>query len=400
MNIREQPAWDWGIAANAPSPFTSLKHGDHVAFSLELNDGNVDRLVKLAGLLNTQGTEAGDAAAVADRFGLPLLAVLEIAAQPLEVLRARDRYQPRSNSGQPALDCPRFPLGSAHVMAFGDDPYVQFLDEFDPHQVQPSEAEENVRSTAVYQRYVELARTGVEPPYTTVFRVASGALVTPCRRRTLAAREAGTTIKGWLGIENAETGLPLKYKDVRTALEDLQPDLCGTPEEIDSGLQHVNENVRMRWIYARGYTPSPEQIERGLTDGDETVRGAWACSNRYTPTEAQIDRGIKDWNEHVRFHFARRQDFVPTDAQFEAGLTDERISVRAAWAAREDVVSTNEQRSRGLADGGWRVRLAWAQRADFVATDAQMSAGLEDSDEDVREAFEEIAAAHNCHPGM
>lgn len=159
---------------------------------------------------------------VAARFRIPELAVREVATLPLEALRERDRYLPPSGSLSPALDAPRYPLGSAQAMLHSDDPYLQFLAEVDPNQVHPNEAEENIRLSTAFKAYVHWAREGIEPPYITVFEVDSGKLVTPNRRRTLAAREAGRSMHAWLGRVNRETGLPLKHRDVVQAIEEAK----------------------------------------------------------------------------------------------------------------------------------------------------------------------------------
>lgn len=159
---------------------------------------------------------------VAARFRIPELAVREVATLPLEVLRERERYLPPSGSLSPALDAPRYPLGSAQALLHSDDPYLQFLAEVNPNQVHPNEAEENIRLSTAFKAYVHWAREGIEPPYITVFEVESGKLVTPNRRRTLAAREAGRTMHAWLGRVNRETGLPLKYRDVVQAIEEAK----------------------------------------------------------------------------------------------------------------------------------------------------------------------------------
>lgn len=176
------------------------------------------------------------AAFVAARFRIPELAVREVATLPLEALRARDQYTAPSGSLSPVLDAPRYPVGSAQAMAYSDDPYLQFLAEVDPHQVHPNEAEENIRLSTAFKAYVQWSQAGIDPPYTTVFEVDSGKLVTPNRRRTLAAREAGRTLQAWLGRVNRETGLPLKYRDVVKAIEEaktIMQQSVGSTQKLD-----------------------------------------------------------------------------------------------------------------------------------------------------------------------
>jgi hypothetical protein len=205
---------------------------------------------------------AGIVAAVAARFCVPELAVREVATLPWEVLRERERYFPPSDGLRPVLDAPRFPLGSAQVMSFGDDPYVHFLAEFDPNRVEPTEAEENIRSTPTYQAYVEWARAGIKPPYTTVFETVRGGLVTPNRRRTLAAREAGRMLTSWVGVENLETGIPLKYWDLVDAIKETRMSI--------NQESNVSDDSVLAEI-AKAFGPRPAGYDAGYKDALESM---------------------------------------------------------------------------------------------------------------------------------
>jgi len=155
-------------------------------------------------------------AETARRFNLPALAVRELVGVDIEELRDRDRYLAMSNQLDPA-SFPRFELGAIKINAHHTElreSYVEFLNEFDSRELVCSEAEQGIKKTATYTRYIEMAKDGYEAPYINVYEQENGVLVSVNRRRTLVAQELGRKIKGWHGKPNFETGLPLKYGDV------------------------------------------------------------------------------------------------------------------------------------------------------------------------------------------
>ncbi|MBN3760867.1 hypothetical protein [Burkholderia sp. Ac-20365] len=157
---------------------------------------------------------------VMERFGLPRRAVHDLVSLSIEALRDRDRHLVWSNMMEPS-EFPRHELGTAKIDAYICDPmecYTEYLDEFDAKDLVTSETEDGIRKHRTYARYVEMALEGHEPPPIHVFASEKiGVLVSTNRRRTLVAQQLGRRIKGWHGRHNFETGLPLKYGDVKRA---------------------------------------------------------------------------------------------------------------------------------------------------------------------------------------
>lgn len=158
---------------------------------------------------------------VAQRFGVPPLAVQEIQQRPITDLVAR--YQ-AGFLAQPGAELPtvvtRYPLGSAAVMDVGaiDERYVLVLTRFDAHALKLAEPENGIRRHISFDLYRRWAMAGHLPPYVHVNEADNGDLIVCNRRRVLVAQELGRTIDGWLSPVNRETGLPLKVGDIRQAL--------------------------------------------------------------------------------------------------------------------------------------------------------------------------------------
>lgn len=164
--------------------------------------------------------------AVASRFGIPPEAVQDIASTDVKELRRRDEYTPPNYAGDgPVTDYEDHPLGTARIMSFGDpnEAYVDFMHEFDPKDLTPTEHEDGVKQRdKSYPKYVEWAKAGHKPPpISAAVSEKTGKYLSMNRRRVLAAQDAGVkSIKGWLGVNNKETGNPLKYGDVMRALKE------------------------------------------------------------------------------------------------------------------------------------------------------------------------------------
>ena len=48
------------------------------------------------------------------------------------------------------------------------------------------------------------------------------------------------------------------------------------------------------------WTPTSEQVERGLNDVDDDIREAWAKRQDITPTREMVERGLNDVSGNVR----------------------------------------------------------------------------------------------------
>ncbi len=161
---------------------------------------------------------------VAERFGVPASVVAELASVAPEILVARFAADNEiiPNRMNPA-EFERFPVGTARMADFGGDfrgRYVEHLREFDPATLVTAEAENGIKRSDTYARYLAWAKEGREAPYIAVYETDNGTLQSVNRRRTLVAQEVGKPIKGWFGPMNRETGNPLKYGDVLAAIQE------------------------------------------------------------------------------------------------------------------------------------------------------------------------------------
>jgi hypothetical protein len=161
-------------------------------------------------------------ARVAERFYLPIEAVLDIAFVSPEILVERSRAAEETPvNGTAPHSCPRHDLGAVRVYPYGgplSDRYVDYLRVFDARELVNAEAEQDIKTHPTYARYLDWARSGLEPPYIAVYQTDKGRLQSANRRRTLVAQELGKEITGWYGPHNAETDLPLKFGDVMAAI--------------------------------------------------------------------------------------------------------------------------------------------------------------------------------------
>jgi len=175
--------------------------------------------------------------AIGRRFGIPAKAVHDVLSTHPDELARRDKYSApssdRDNAVGPTLDYEKHPLGTAkidssrHATGETDNAYVDYLREFDPQTLKTSEHEDGIGKSGSVAKYVEWAKAGHQAPPISVFDSSNGNgdHVSTNRRRVLAAREAGTKLTGWHGVNNKETGLPLRYGDLKKAAAELKLNL-------------------------------------------------------------------------------------------------------------------------------------------------------------------------------
>jgi hypothetical protein len=173
---------------------------------------------------------------VARKFQVPMQTVFDVATCSSTdlVARSQEEYLAAPNQMQTAKTFPRHPLGSARLAEYGGDisnRYIDFLQEFDAHELVNAEAEQGIKSHPSYLAYRTWAEQGNVPPYISVYETDSGKLQSTNRRRTLVAQELETTITGWFGRMNRETGQPLKYGDLLDAYRNELGRLCATKLE-------------------------------------------------------------------------------------------------------------------------------------------------------------------------
>jgi len=180
------------------------------------------------------GGQWAKAVAVGKRFGIPAEAVHDLLSTHPDVLAKRDKYSApssdRDNPVGPTLDYEKHPLGTAkidssrHATGETNDAYVDYLREFDPQELKTSEHEDGMNKSESVRAYAEWMKAGHKAPPISVFDSSNGNgdLVSTNRRRVLAARKAGTKLNGWHGVTNKETGLPLKYGDVKKAAAEIK----------------------------------------------------------------------------------------------------------------------------------------------------------------------------------
>lgn len=192
--------------------------------------------------------------AVAKRFDIPVRAVKDLVETPPDELARRDKYVPPSNTEKPTTDFEKFPLHSAridssrHGAGETEGAYVDYLREFDPKELKPTEHEDGIKKTQHFQDYLKWAKEGKQAPYVNVYsdNNGSGKLLSSNRRRTLAAQDAGLkSITGWHGPYNKETGNPLKYGDVMKAhAEASKPNKHGPNSIPESDISEVRKLLK------------------------------------------------------------------------------------------------------------------------------------------------------------
>ncbi|CAE6793522.1 hypothetical protein R70006_04961 [Paraburkholderia domus] len=187
----------------------------------------------------------------ANRLRVPAKTVAGVLTEDVELLRDRDRFSAPVNCME-VRPFPEHELGTPKIAYWNADyseAYVDHLAEFDPHRLATAEHEQGIRKHPTFARYVQMFRDGHMPPYIHVFEDPRGNLVASNRRRTLAAQEANVRIRGWHGIENRETGLPLKYRDVVHAYVDAVHELSATvPDAAGSRKSSPQDLLFLRQI--------------------------------------------------------------------------------------------------------------------------------------------------------
>lgn len=177
--------------------------------------------------------------AIGKRFGIPPQAVKDVLELHPDELAKRDEYlapsSPRDQAVGPTLDYPKHALGSAkiglnaHKAGETGEAYVDYLGDFPTSKIKLSEHEDGMSGSGSVRSYAEWAKSGHQAPPSHVYGHHDN-LVTTNRRRLLAAKQAGQpTIRAWHGIENRESGLPLKYKDIHNAAKEMSGSLPSQP---------------------------------------------------------------------------------------------------------------------------------------------------------------------------
>jgi hypothetical protein len=190
------------------------------------------------------------------------------------------------------------PLGSIRVAAFGDvdSRYVDVLREVPVDTLLIAEPEANVRKTDVYQRYVELARAGVEAPFVQVNENDRGELVSSNRRRVMAAKEAGVpTLRAWVSPINPVTGDPLKYSDLRTLAQQAAaaPAVAPQPQQPAAPIQDLLAQLDTADTIEAVYALNQQVLmhpERGSLTAADHGRMATAVS-RLTGAKFELGAG-------------------------------------------------------------------------------------------------------------
>lgn len=269
--------------------------------------------------------------AVAERFGIPARSVAEIAQLSTETLIARDRAsgQILPNAMTPAK-FDSLPLGSVRLSSFGgdlDNRYVDYLREFDSQMLVTAETEQGIKQDPTYARYLEWAKGGMEIPPISVYEVGEGVLQSTNRRRTLVAQELGLTVKGWFGVANMETGLPLKYGDVRSAIQEVERQKVPDAPQKDAELRTGDAGAEL--TYNRR-----NRVKRGLVWAD--LEGLEAALRVREVTKAKvyprpdyqglIDSGVELVHAHLVKQVydslaAKPTANNPSDAQLQAYIT-------------------------------------------------------------------------------
>lgn len=268
---------------------------------------------------------------VAERFGIPARSVAEIAQLAPEILVARDKASDNilPNSMTPA-SFESQPLGSVRLSTVGgdfDNRYIDYLREFDSQVLVTAEAEQGIKQHPTYGRYLEWAKSGKEIPPISVYEVGDGVLQSTNRRRTLVAQELGLTVKGWFGVVNKETGLPLKYGDVRSALREIERQKAPNQPQLDEELRTGDAGAEL--TYNRR-----NRVKRGLVwsdlEGLETalrVREVTKAKVYPRPDyQGLIDSGIEPVHAHLVKQVydslaAKPTANNPTDDQLQAYIT-------------------------------------------------------------------------------
>ncbi len=183
---------------------------------------------KVSSWMPPEGIDAQAAWQVSHELRIPPRAVADTILMSPSALAEVAADEGETNCLQ-VRDYPRLPLGSAGVRAAHGDPngrYLCYLAQVASKDVMPTEAEADIRRHPSFEAYVQMLRDGHEPPYVSLFERPLEKLeagqprwTTSNRRRCLTAQEVGSTLTGWLSVDNHRTGLPLKVGDVKKAYE-------------------------------------------------------------------------------------------------------------------------------------------------------------------------------------
>lgn len=253
---------------------------------------------------------------VSARYGIPVESVQDIDQQPVADLIERSRTDPLETPEPTTF--PHYPEGAVRVSSFGgdhDDRYVDFLCEFDSRQLVNAEHEQDIKRHPSYAKYLEWAKSGNEPPYISVYETDSGRLQSTNRRRTLAAQELGLRIKGWLGRVNRETGLPLKYGDVRAAIAEAKAlfEQERAMAELDFDWTKRTNQTVLTLPFVEGM-PSEEkakEMSRWVRQHSDIYQNALVKMYHATDVSLPIeDQGLKPTSQTRRRSYQSESGFV------------------------------------------------------------------------------------------
>lgn len=310
-------------------------------------------------------------AAIGKRFGIPAETVKAVLETHPDELAGRDNYMPpvsgRDDPVGPTLDYPKHPLGtpkidsSRHKTGETDEAYVDYLREFDPNELKLSEHEDGMSNSGSVQAYTDWARAGMQAPPISVFDSSNGNgdLVSTNRRRVLAARQAGQKITGWHGATNPETGLPLKFGDVKRAFaEMLQPHQQQLAEPVQgSEIPRVTNEEAMEGNW--------DQWHAGL--GSEMVMSKMASGMK----------GIEGREYAIREHAPGKWQMISRPLQKPAAAPQQshQIGSTRGW---EDIANDIAESAKGdprvnesspIAQGGKKFGLHWMDSEHFTLQD-------------------------------
>jgi hypothetical protein len=309
---------------------------------------------------------------VAKRFGIPPHAVKSLMESGVPELRRRDEWLAESNGASPQTGFETFPHGTARINQFGDpnESYVDYMTEFSPHDIEPTEPEDGIKKSQTYKDYVQWAKAGHQPPPVSVFSSnnGNGKLLTSSRRRTLAAREAGVAkIPAWHGPYNPETGNPLKYGDVMKAVNEFHSQqFSRTLNEVTPIEFSVAAPPRKRRVIddkrTREDVDEDEKVfgkkKRIPTDGNKPETG-WTKvggSTVHVNDDGVIDKGcpglkgeevedLIDESDESRERREARQAYARA-----AGITGDQITAEQAKAMGSDAHVEGMKQAKAVAE--------------------------------------------------
>jgi len=314
-------------------------------------------------------------AAIAKRFGIPELTVKDILeTHPNELKRRDDDSFAPSNTSKPTTDWERHPIGSAKIASYHSDPneaYVEHLADVNPHDLAPSEAEDNIKQRDPnYPSYVEWAKRGMEaPPVTATDWGNGGKIVSSNRRRVLAAQDAGvSTMKAWKAVHNKETGNLLKYKDIHDAAKEPQaeakPEL--TPQPATPKRRMMGANPDSMKAVAQPSAPpvqpkpQPKQTDpQNVETATQPTNQPAASAQKSNPDEVYIPHQDKPASQPASGDVSKRNQLVTDNFHLVAQTV--RMMQKQGWATRD-----SDAAESAAMDGLMKAAEKWDGSTDFA----------------------------------